>query len=121
VSGNGETTDIYYLNDESNVKNGTHIGPTTTGQTIWVQGMSQYNLVRARYLFADFAQFGAAVVSGDWLISVHGTINGTAYEGKYTDPDTYINGGDEKPTYFWFDPAYPNEDHAGKPKSDSGQ
>jgi hypothetical protein len=52
---------------------------------------------------------------------VHGTINGTAYEGKYTNPDTYINGGKEKPTYFWFDPAYPNEDHAGKPQSDGGQ
>lgn len=116
VKGNGETTDIYYLNDESNVKNGTHIGPTTTDQNIWVQGMSQYNLVRARYLFADLAQFGAAVVSGDWLISVHGIINGTAYEGEYTNPDTYINGGDEKPTYFWFDPIYPNEDHAGKDK-----
>jgi hypothetical protein len=125
VSGTGETTSIYYLNAESNVVNGTHIGPTTTGQTIWVQGMSQYNLVRARYLFADFAQFGAAVVSGDWLISVHGTINGTEYHGKYEDPDTYINSGDEKPTYFWFDPAYPNEDHAGKYKtpgsSSSGQ
>lgn len=125
VSGTNDTTDIYYLNAESNVVNGTHIGPTTTGQTIWVQGMSQYNLVRARYLFADFAQFGAAVVSGDWLISVHGTINDTAYEGKYTRPATYTNGSDTKPTYFWFDPAYPNEDHAGKYKtpgsSSSGQ
>jgi len=128
VSGTGETTSIYYLNAESNWPDGTAqsaIGPTDSGQTIWVLGMSQYNLVRARYLFADFAQFGAAVVSGDWLISVHGTINGTEYHGKYEDPDTYINSGDEKPTYFWFDPAYPNEDHAGKYKtpgsSSSGQ
>ena len=125
VSGTGETTSIYYLNDKSNVVDGRHIGPTDSGQTIWVLGMSQYNLVRARYLFADFAQFGAAVVSGDWLISVHGTINGTEYHGKYEDPDTYINSGDEEPTYFWFDPAYPNEDHAGKYKtpgsSSSGQ
>lgn len=125
VSGTSETTSIYYLNAESNVVDGRHIGPTTTGQTIWVLGMSQYNLVRARYLFADFAQFGAAVVSGDWLISVHGTINGTAYEGKYTNPATYTNGSKTKPTYFWFDPAYPNEDHAGKYKtpgsSSSGQ
>lgn len=128
VSGTGETTSIYYLNAESNWPDGTAqsaIGPTDSGQTIWVLGMSQYNLVRARYLFADFAQFGAAVVSGDWLISVHGTINGTEYHGKYERPDTYINSGDEKPTYFWFDPAYPNEDHAGKYKtpgsSSSGQ
>ena len=128
VSGNGETTDIYYLNAESNWPDGTAqsaIGPTDgiviDGKPVWVQGMSQYNLVRARYLFADFAQFGAAVISGDWLISVHGTINGTAYEGKYTDPDTYTNGSETKPTYSWFDPAYPNEDHAGKPQSDSGQ
>jgi hypothetical protein len=125
VSGTGEITSIYYLNYKSNVVDGRHIGPTDSGQTIWVLGMSQYNLVRARYLFADFAQFGAAVVSGDWLISVHGTINGTAYEGKYTDPATYTNGSETKPTYFWFDPAYPNEDHAGKYKtpgsSSSGQ
>lgn len=120
VSGTNDTTDIYYLNAESNVVDGTHISPTDgvviDGKPVWVQGMSQYNLVRARYLFADFAQFGAAVVSGDWLISAHGTINGTEYHGKYEDPDTYINSGDEKPTYFWFDPAYPNEDHAGKDK-----
>lgn len=116
VKGTGETTDIYYLNAETNVVDGRHIGPTDSGQTIWVQGMSQYNLVRTRYLFADFAQFGAAVVSGDWLISVHGTINGTAYEGEYADPDTYTNGSETKPTYFWFDPIYPNEDHAGKDK-----
>jgi len=129
VSGTNDTTDIYYLNAESNWPDGTAqsaIGPTDgiviDGKPVWVQGMSQYNLVRARYLFADFAQFGAAVVSGDWLISVHGTINGTAYEGEYTDPDTYINTDPNtgknvtNPTYFWFDPAYPNEDHAGKDK-----
>lgn len=123
VKGTGETTSIYYLNAESNWPDGTAqsaIGPTDgiviDGKPVWVLGMSQYNLVRARYLFADFAQFGAAVVSGDWLISVHGTINGTEYHGKYEAPDTYINSGDEKPTYFWFDPIYPNEDHAGKDK-----
>jgi len=128
VSGTNDTTDIYYLNAESNWPDGTAqsaIGPTDgiviDGKPVWVLGMSQYNLVRARYLFADFAQFGAAVVSGDWLISVHGTINGTAYEGKYTDPATYTNGSETKPTYFWFDPAYPNEDHAGKPQSDGSQ
>lgn len=120
VSGTDDTTDIYYLNAETNWPDGTAqsaIGPTDSGQTIWVQGMSQYNLVRARYLFADFAQFGSAVVSGDWLISVHGTINGTAYDGDYNDPKTYTNGSETKPTYFWFDPAYPNEDHAGEFKT----
>ena len=51
----------------------------------------------------QFAQFGAAIITGDWLISCHGTIGGVAYGGSVENPDQYNN----RAAYTYFDPAYP--------------
>ena len=51
----------------------------------------------------QFAQFGAAIITGDWLISCHGTIGGVSYGGSVEDPDLYNN----RAAYTYFDPAYP--------------
>lgn len=51
----------------------------------------------------QFAQFGAAIITGDWLISCHGTIGGVSYGGSVEDPDLY-NG---HAAYTYFDPAHP--------------
>lgn len=34
----------------------------------------QYNLIRTKYLFADFAHLGSFIVSGDWQFSQYGTL-----------------------------------------------
>ena len=51
----------------------------------------------------NFAQFGSAIITGDWLISVHGMIGNTFYGGSVENPDEYQG----RAAYTYFDPAYP--------------
>lgn len=83
---NGTETQIWYLDASTNkVTVGgqtVYLTPSNQvryGYTIWKQGLNNYNLVRTKYLFADFAKLGEGVVSGDWLFSASGKINGTSY------------------------------------------
>jgi len=68
----------------------------------WSKGLNSYNLVRAKYLFSDFAKLGSGVVSGDWLYSANGKIDGTAYNNGAN------YGSTGKPGYMFFDPDTPN-------------
>ncbi len=66
--------------------------------------LEKYGTVITDAIFVkQFAQFGAAVITCDWLISVHGTIGGVVYGGSVEEPDNY-NG---RAAYTYFDPAYP--------------
>lgn len=103
--------ELYYLDATTNVVDGVHIAPTTPGQTVWQKGLNNYNLIRTKYLFADFAHLGSAIITGDWLISACGTIGGTAYNtSDINHPATYTHNGEEKAAYMWFDPVHPNDD-----------
>lgn len=76
VDNGGETADVYYLEAKSNVVSGSHIAPTDYGQTVWKKGLSNYNLIRTRYLFADFGHLASFIMRGDWMISQYGTLKG---------------------------------------------
>lgn len=72
---------------------------------IWEKALNNYSLVRTKYLFADFASLGSAVISGDFLFSRNGHIG----DKEYINGETvkYINSqGVEvdtgKPAYLWF-------------------
>lgn len=66
--------------------------------------LQNYGVVLTDAIFVkNFAQFGAAIITGDWLISVHGTINGVYYGGSVEEPGEYNN----RAAYTYFDPAYP--------------
>lgn len=67
----------------------------------WSKGLNAYNLVRAKYLFSDFAKLGSGVVSGDWLYSANGTIDGS----NYNNGANYGRTG--KPGYMFFDKDAP--------------
>lgn len=67
----------------------------------WSKGLNAYNLVRAKYLFSDFAKLGSGVVSGDWLYSANGTIDGS----NYNNGANYGSTG--KPGYMFFDKDAP--------------
>ena len=54
-------------------------------------------------ILKKLVQFGSAVISGDWLISVHGKINDVFYGGAIESPENY-NG---YPAYTYFDPSTP--------------
>lgn len=101
------TSQIWVLEADSNVDadTGTHYRPSNDPDVnpgVWSMGLNSYNLIRTRYLFADFAKLGSGVVSGDWLYSACGTINGTLY----ADNETYQG----LPGYMWFEAAHANDD-----------
>ena len=82
VAGSTETK-LYVLKTDSNVDgDGVHHGPSDSAY--WEEGLNRYNLLRTKYLFTDFAKLGSGVVSGDWLFSARGTINGTVYNDGNT-------------------------------------
>lgn len=70
------------------------------GYTIWKQGLNSYNLVRTKYLFADFAKLGSGVVSGDWLFSAHGKIGNVVINNS--NPNYH-----DRPGYLFFDANAP--------------
>lgn len=73
---------------------------------MWEQGLNTYNLIRTKYLFADFAQLGSGIVSGDWLFSMSGVIYLNGVPQEYGPSSMYAN----KPAYLRFDPDYPDSD-----------
>lgn len=68
--------ELWYLTALTNVVNGVHIAPTDSNQGVWAKALNEYNMLRTKYLFADFAQLGSFVVSQDFFFSQHGTLFG---------------------------------------------
>jgi len=69
----------------------------------WVK-ISNFGMVLTEAIFVkNFARFGSAIISGDWLLSVHGYIDGNYYGGDVENPDEY----EGRAAYTYFDPAYP--------------
>lgn len=58
----------------------------------WEQMVSDFKYLITEAIFAQFAHFGSAIISGDWMISQHGTIN-----------------GQERQDFQHFDPEHPND------------
>ena len=104
VDNGGENADVYYLIAASNVDAyGIHHGPTDTDY--WKKGLSSYNLIRTRYLFADFGHLASFIMTGDWMLSQYGTLiasNGSRTpigSGNYNTPFSAVvaaqlNGND---------------------------
>lgn len=89
----------WYLNAESASSTDT---PSDSSDK-WVE-LEDYGVVLTDAIFVkQFAQFGAAIITGDWLISCHGMIGSQMYGGTVEEPDEY-NG---KAAYTYFDPLYP--------------
>lgn len=68
--------ELWQLTALTNVVNGVHIAPTDASQSVWTKGLNSYNLIRAKYLFADFASLGSFIVSRDFFLSQYGTLVG---------------------------------------------
>ena len=62
----------------------------------WSEMASEQQYYIAKAFFGEYAHFGSFIINGDWMISQHGTINGS-YSEEYTK----------------FDPAYPNTSRGG--------
>lgn len=83
------------------------IRPTDGNGSVWQKGLNAYNLIRTRYLFADFAHLGTAVMSGDWMLSVNGTIDGQSYNSPSADDTAKYPSASTTPAYTWFSPECP--------------
>ena len=93
-------TEWWYLDADS----ATSSDIPSDGSQKWKK-VENFGVVITEAIFVkDFAQFGAAVITGDWLISCHGTIGGAAYGGTVENPDNYLG----QAAYTWFDPQSPN-------------
>ena len=89
ITGSGDKVEVYLLKAETNVVDGVHYPPIDSNgnlnSTYWEKGSSEYNLIRTKYLFADFANLGSFIVTGDWAFSQSGYIGNQAYDagGQY--------------------------------------
>lgn len=72
------------------------------GSAYWAKA-SHFGLVITQGIFAEFARLGKFIMTGDWMLSTNGTIDGVAYNNGQLYND--------KPAYMWFNPEYPNTDH----------
>lgn len=114
-------TELWLLTAATNLVNGVYVSPKDEHQSVWEQGLNSYNLVRTRYLFADFAKLGSGVVSGDWLYSQYGKLvyyNGSAYQTitiDSTNCDTIYGTG---VAYIHFDGSHPYNDTTGMESGD---
>lgn len=73
------------------------------GSSKWAK-VENFGVVLTEAIFVkEFAQFGACIITGDWLISIHGKLNNQSYAGTVENPETY-NG---LPAYTYFDPVFP--------------
>jgi hypothetical protein len=86
--GTSATPNYWVFNPSSN---GTYtkgqMGTPSSSSANWEQMTNDFKYIITEALFADFAKLGWFIVSGRWLISQHGTINGQA-STNYTAFDT---------------------------------
>jgi hypothetical protein len=114
-------TELWLLTAATNLVNGVYVGPKDEHQSVWEQGLNSYNLVRTRYLFADFAKLGSGVVSGDWLYSQYGKLvyyNGSAYQTITIDSTNCNTIYGTGVAYIHFDGSHPYNDTTGMESGD---
>ena len=76
--------------------NGTYtkqeMGTPSSSSSNWKVMTSDFKYIITEAIFGAYAHFGSFIINGDWLISQHGTINGSA-----------------STNYTAFDPNHPND------------
>lgn len=81
---------------------------TTTTDWEYMGGDRQYYMAKA--FFGEYAQFGSAIINGDWMMSKYGTVNGeetdsyTSFDPKWPKRSNVIIGSPVK-IYNYSDPA----------------
>lgn len=66
----------------------------------WERIADERKFFIVRAIFGDYANFGSAIINGDWMLSTNGSINGT----EYNNGALYNN----RKAYMHFDPAFPD-------------
>lgn len=95
--------------------NGTYtmaaMGTPSSSNTNWKMMVTDFKYIITEAIFGSFAHFGSAIISGDWLMSTNGYINGTAFNN--TNISGGIVGGSSfsVKAYTLFDENYPLGDN----------
>ena len=92
-------SNYYVFNPEENGNYTMHDMGTPSNSGNWKIMTNDFKYIITEAIFGAFAHFGSFVISGDWLISVNGTLNGIVYTGS----DSYSGS----PAYTYFDSQYP--------------
>ena len=60
---------------------------TSSNPTAWVKMEDKFKYIITQAIFGEYAQFGSAIINGDWLLSTHGKRNGQdSQQYIYFDP-----------------------------------
>jgi len=79
------------------------MGEPSNSNQDWQIMVSDFAYIITKAIFGEYAQFGSAIISGDWMLSTNGVIDGI----PYNNGALYNNA----PAYTWFNPSYPNVSH----------
>ena len=95
VTGEGDIVTEYwvFVPNTNGVYSQHSMGTPSLDTDGWEKMTTDFKYIITEAIFANFAHFGSAIISGDWLLSQWGTI-----------------GGVERSNYTAFDPAHPNDD-----------
>ena len=78
----------------------------------WVVMTNDFAYIITQAIFGSYAQFGSAIINGDWMLSTHGTIYDSSDNAhKINDIYTWNDGGviyNKNNAYTLFDTSYPN-------------
>lgn len=93
----------WVFNPEENYPNGismSAMGTPSSNNSKWQLMTNDFKYIITQAIFGKYAHFGSAIINEDWLISMHGTIDGVSYGGSSDNPDKYQG----QPAYTYFDP-----------------
>lgn len=109
VVSDGQTR-YYVFNPEQNkIYKKSEMG-TPSNNAPWEIMTNDFKYLITEAIFANFAHFGSAIISGDWMISQYGTIfDAQGEEHEIDSPTATYNSYTYENAYTLFDANYPND------------
>ena len=103
----------FVFNPESNYPNGItmhDMGVPTSSNPNWKQMTNDFKYIITEAIFGQYANFGSAIISGDWLISTNGTIDGVEHNNGEIVTINNVTAA----AYTFFDPQHPADNNNGE-------
>lgn len=79
------------------------MGTPSDSNTNWEKVQSKWKYILSEAIFTEFAHLGGFIVSGSWMYSTYGTVNGVEYTSTRKQNGYY--------GYLWFDTSTPFTNH----------
>ena len=98
--------EYWFLDADTNKVGNTFIGPKDANQQVWKRA-DAFDVVLAKMLFAQFAQFGGFIVYDNFFFSRYGTLISTAGTETAVNQANVSTQYSDKVPYAWFDPSDP--------------